>query len=374
MPVALIRTEPSRAYAPLASLTVRLGSAPDCDIVDPAPGVGPVHARLRYVKGAWLLTSADDQRVLVNDEAVPLLHLQDGDVLRLAPQGRPWTFRDRLADTFIAPGMTIAQTWCAHPRFREPGHGPADAEAPDRVVKRGLGLRRADDAERHLRLLARLGGSPHRALARLVDGGLHPHEDAVARWMATRYVQGTVASEAIQEFGLPPARVLPALRDLAAGLAHLHARGVIHRDVAPGNVVLTADGAVLIDFDRALLADEPRATSAGVTGTAGYVAPEEVLEGPGAVTPAVDVYGLCAVGYALLVGHAPAGGEHVLDALSRAARRAVPPAELGVDLPPAFEQALLAGLDPDPTRRPGAATLRATWDDVEQPLHEGGSS
>lgn len=371
MPVAFLRTEPSRAYAPVARLDVRLGSAADCDLVDIAPGVASVHARLRYVKGEWLLAPEDDQRVLVNDEEVPILALQDGDVVRLASRGRPWRFRNRLHDTFIAPGMGIASTWTAHPRFREAGHGPDDVGERAWVIKRGLPLRRAADGDRHLALLARLGGSPHRALARLVEGGLHVHEGVPARWMATRFVEGTVASEAIRPMGLDPAQVLPALRRLAAGVAHLHARGVIHRDVAPGNVVLTDDGAVLIDFDRAVLADGDLAASAGVTGTAGFVAPEEVLEGPSAVTPAVDVYGLCAVAYALLVGHAPAGGDDVLDALSRAARRAIPPGELGVDLPPAFEQALLAGLDPDPAARPDAAALRASWDEVGRPLHEG---
>ncbi len=373
MPVALIRSEPSRAYAPLASLDVRLGSDPDCDVVDPAPGVAPLHARLRYVKGEWLLAPEDDQRVLVGDEEVPILALHDGDVVRLSSSGRAWRFRNRLADTFIAPGMSAASTWTAHPRFREAGHGPDAVPADaDWVVKRGMPLKRAEDAERHLRLLARLGGSPHRALARLVDGGLHPHDGGLARWMATRFVPGTVASDTIKPMGVPVDDLLPALRRLAAGLAHLHARGVIHRDVAPGNVVLTDDdGAVLIDFDRAVLTDADLAASAGVTGTAGYVAPEEVLEGPAAVTTAVDVYGLCAVAYALLVGHPPAGGDDVLDALSRATRRAVPPSELGVSLPPAFEEALLQGLDPDPAARPDAAALRASWDEVERPLHEG---
>ena len=372
MPVSLIRSEPSRAHAPLASLDVRLGSDPACDVVDPAPGVAPLHARLRYVKGEWLLAPEDDQRVLVNGDEVPILALHDGDVVQLSSQGRPWRFRNRLADTFIAPGMTAAATWVAHPRFRDADHGPDAVPADtDWVVKRGLPLKRAEDADRHLVLLARLGGSPHRALARLVDGGLHLHDDGVARWMATRFVEGTVASDAIRPMGLPPGDVLPAMERLAAGLAHLHGRGVIHRDVAPGNVVLTDDGAVLIDFDRAVLADADLAASPGVTGTAGYVAPEEVLEGAGAVTTAVDVYGLCAVGYALLVGHPPAGGDDVLDALSRATRRAVAPRELGIELPPAFEEALLAGLDPRPDARPDAATLRASLTEVERPLHEG---
>lgn len=371
MPVALIRTEPSRAFAPVGSLEVTLGSADRCDIVDRGEGVAPQHARLRYVKGDWLLAAEDGCRVEVNGTSVPLFALHPGDVIRLAPAGGTWTFRDRLADTFVPPGFSLAAIWCAHPAFADESQGPDANPDPTWVVKRALPCRRAEDADRHLALLARLGGAPHRGLARLVDGGLHPHEGVPARWMATRFVEGEVARDAITALGLPAARVLTALQPLAGGLARLHARGVIHRDVAPGNVVLTDDGAALIDYGHACLADGDLASSAGVVGTPGYVAPEEVLEGPAAVTPAVDVYGLCAVGYALLTGAPPAGGANLLDTLSRATRRAVPPSELGVELSEAFERALLAGLDPDPLARPDAATLRADLHAVEHALHEG---
>jgi serine/threonine protein kinase len=202
----------------------------------------------------------------------------------------------------------------------------------------------------------------------LVDGGLHTLDGGTHRWLATRYIEGSVVREVLRADGVSAPRVLSALQPLAAALEHLHARGVIHRDVAPGNVVLTTGGAVLIDYGQAVLADEPLASSAGVVGTPGYVAPEEVLEGPAGVTPAVDVYGLCAVGYAMLTGAPPAGGEHVLDALSRAARPPIPPRDLGVDVPEALEALLLQGLDSDPAQRPDAAGLCAALDAAEASL------
>ncbi len=368
MPVALLRTEPSRAFAPLAARKVSLGSDPSCDIVDRSPGVAPVHARLRYVKGEWLFTSEDDQRVEVGGETVPMMTLRPGDVLRLAPEGAAWTFRNRLANAFVPPGMSIAAAWQAHPEFNSPDHGPASCTDAAWVVKPGAPCRRPEDADRHLTLLARIGGASHPALARLVDGGLHAVDGATNRWLATRYVEGTVVRDALSPAGLSAARVLSVLQPLAAALEHLHARGVIHRDVAPGNAVLTTGGAVLIDYGQAVLADEALASSAGVVGTPGYVAPEEVLEGPAGVTPAIDVYGLCAVGYAMLTGGPPASGEHVLDALSRAARPPISPRELGVDVPELLESLLLRGLEPDPAKRPDAAGVRAALDAAEASL------
>jgi serine/threonine-protein kinase len=378
MPVALLHPAAPRAFAPVPRRGARLGSAPDCDVLDASPGVRAHHALLRYVKGAWLLTAADGLRFEVGGEAHPMLVLRHGDELRLAPGAGRWTFRDRLAGAFVPPGHSLAAAWRAHPDFARgvhdsrrfglapPGAGPERAcsarvqvGGEERFVKRLAPGRREGDDERHLALLTAVGGAPHPALAAVVDGGLEPAAGGVGRWLATLWVPGRTAREVVDAGGLPAARVLALLRALAGGLAHLHARGVVHRDVAPGNVVLGPAGPVLIDYGHAVLRGEPLAPSAGVVGTPGYVAPEEVLEGAAAVTPAVDVYGLAAVGYALLTGAPPAAGEDLLAALSSAARPPAPPREMGVEVPPALEAALLAALDPDPAARPDAAGFRA---------------
>jgi serine/threonine protein kinase len=228
----------------------------------------------------------------------------------------------------------------------------------ERVVWKDLAPAR-DGTGRQQRLLHALREVRHPALACVLEVGI-ARGGRPRPWIATRWVEGTCAREAVAAGGIPLPGVLAVLRALAAGVASLHAAGVVHRDVAPGNVILPpAGGAVLIDFGHAVLAGEPLPESAGVVGTPGYVAPEEVLRGPAAVTTAVDVYGLGAVGYALLTGTAPASGEDVLAALAGAGRLPPRPAELGVELPAAFEAVLFEALAPDPSDRPSAATLAA---------------
>jgi len=246
----------------------------------------------------------------------------------------------------------------------EPSFDPAAAGL--RIVRRG-GVRhvvkswpparsRADLA-RHEELVAILRGLRHPALARVVAGDLG--RDGRSRRLLTRWVEGRAAQEVVESGGLPAGRVVVVLRSAAAGLVCLHAHGVIHRDVAPGNVIISSEGdGALIDFGHAVPLEHDLPPSAGVVGTPGYVAPEEVLRGAVAVTRAVDVYGLGAVGYALLTGTPPALGEDVLDVLAGAARLPTPPSALGIAVPVALERAVLAALAPDPSERPDAATLQ----------------
>jgi serine/threonine-protein kinase len=227
--------------------------------------------------------------------------------------------------------------------------------------------------DRHLHLLASLGGATHPALARVVEGGVARLQGAPMRWIATRWVEGRSARESIEAGGLDAAAALRALKTLASGLAHLHGRGVVHRDLSPGNVILTPAGdAVLIDFGQAFLADSGAAPSRGVVGTPGYVAPEEVREGGGAVSPAADCYGLAAIGYALATGAAPAQGRDVLDVLARAAAAPPSPRDLGVVLPEALEAAILQGLEPRPQARPTAGAFGKALEFSETTIGLGG--
>lgn len=227
------------------------------------------------------------------------------------------------------------------------------------VLKRLPPARAAAADARHLALLDALSRVSHAHLARVVAGGVNRDGERV-RWLATRFVEGTSAKDVVARGGLPPDRTLAVLQAASRGLEHLHAGGVVHRDIAPGNVILRVDGgAVLIDFGNAVLTGRPLPYSAGIVGTPGYVAPEVVVRGAAAVTPAVDIYGLAAVGYALLTGGAPAQGEDLLDTVAGAARPPPRPRDLGVDVSDDFEATLLEALAPDPVVRPDAATLVA---------------
>lgn len=379
MPVAFLSDERGGRYVPAASEPFRLGCDPDSELVDPDEGVSATHAALSYVKGEYVLVATDGCPVRVNDHVVPFMMLRDGDEIRLGPAGGRWEFRHRLEGTYRTPDASLAATWMACPAFHEVDHGPArfgdgpgvegrdparcrrvpdPAGGGDLVVKR-LGLvRDPGEADGFLRVLSAVGGAPHPALASLVDGGLTPAEGGARRWMAARWVPGVTAAQAVARGGVDPLLALGVLRAIAHGLTHLHRRGVVHRDLSPGNVILTPDGgAVLIDFGQAVLASAGAPPSRGVVGTPGFVAPEEVIAGTGIVGPPVDCYGLAAVGYALLTGRPPAEGEDVLERLAGAARPAPAPRDLGVDLPQVLESVLLDALSQDPAERPTAGGL-----------------
>lgn len=138
--------------------------------------------------------------------------------------------------------------------------------------------------------------------------------------------------------------------DLAEALYHAHQRGVIHRDVKPGNVLLASDGRVrLVDFGIAhsLAASAERLTLAGtVIGTLRAMAPEQLTGGP--ITPRTDLYGLGVVLHEALTGRPPYPASSPV-ALADAQRAGPPPLEA---IDPALAAILAACLSHDPTSRP----------------------
>jgi serine/threonine-protein kinase len=138
--------------------------------------------------------------------------------------------------------------------------------------------------------------------------------------------------------------------DLAEALYHAHQQGVVHRDVKPGNVLLSADGRTrLVDFGIAhsLAASTERLTVTGtVVGTLRSMAPEQLSGGP--ITPRTDLYGLGVVLHEALTGRPPYAATSPV-ALAEA-QRAGPPAMPGVD--PALAAVVAGCLAHDPAERP----------------------
>jgi serine/threonine-protein kinase len=124
-------------------------------------------------------------------------------------------------------------------------------------------------------------------------------------YIAMRYVDGVPLARAIPESGLSVQRALPIVEQVASALDYAHARGVIHRDVSAGNVMLEAgDRVTLMDFGIAQARQGSRLTRAGVAvGTLEYLAPEQARGEP--ATAQSDIYALGVLTYELLSGKLP---------------------------------------------------------------------
>jgi len=164
---------------------------------------------------------------------------------------------------------------------------------------------------------------------------------------------------------LPGAFALPRLADAAAGLAALHARGLVHRDVTPRNILLAGATARLGDFGLARAEGATTPAGAGLTpagsavGTLGYLAPE-ILDGRPA-TPAADVYGLAAVAYQALTGTLPRPAGSITELVAAREVPIRPLAETAPTVPTPVAEAIVRALDVDPTRRPTAVELARSF-------------
>jgi eukaryotic-like serine/threonine-protein kinase len=142
----------------------------------------------------------------------------------------------------------------------------------------------------------------HPNVARVYD----LYEDADGPWAVLEYVPGRSLKEIVQKEGpLGPIRTSTVLDQIASALSHLHAHGLVHLDVKPQNLLVTADGTVkLIDFGLAQAAGGRQESIGGSTfGTAAYLAPEQACGEP--VDAATDVYALGCVVYEMLTGRPP---------------------------------------------------------------------
>ncbi len=201
----------------------------------------------------------------------------------------------------------------------------------------------------------------------------HPNVVGVYDWgeadgtyfIVMEYVDGRTLSEVLRDDGpLHPDRVADIGADVAAALGFAHRNGVVHRDVKPGNVILTQAGQVKVaDFGiaRAITAnaDENLTQVGTVMGTATYFSPEQARGDP--VDPRSDIYSLGCVLYELLVGKPPFSGEsQVAIAYKHVQESPVPPRHLNIELPTAIEAIVLKCLAKNPANRyPSAEDLRA---------------
>lgn len=183
----------------------------------------------------------------------------------------------------------------------------------------------------------------HRGVARVLDAEI----DSAEAFLVTELVAGRSLAEQVRAAGpLDPPELAELAEQLHDALAVVHRAGVLHRDLTPGNVMLTDDGPVLIDFGIAQSIEDSRVTSAGlVAGTPGYVAPE-LLAG-GEPSAAGDWWGWAVLLTFAATGRSPFGRGSARVVLARA--RAGDADLDGLD--PRTAAALHSALAPEPWRR-----------------------
>ena len=199
--------------------------------------------------------------------------------------------------------------------------------------------------------LAVLSGMRHPALVGVRDSGV---DDEGRPFVVMDFVEGQSLAARLRDgvLSVPAAIRLGAV--LADALAHVHARGIVHRDVKPGNVLLDGEGRPqLTDFGIARLIDATRVTATGlVVGTAAYMAPEQVRGE--VVGPPADVYALGLLLLEAVTGRREFEGGALESAIARLHRDPVVPPEIPEPLGSAIRRMTAT----DPARAPGGVGCR----------------
>ena len=207
----------------------------------------------------------------------------------------------------------------------------------------------------------------HPNIVQVFDFGLD--EASGRHYIVMEYIHGRSGAEILrEETRLGVADTLELVDGACRGLAHAHRMGVIHRDVKPGNIMRSDDGAVkLADFGiaKAMVGQMSQITQAGsVLGTAAYLAPEQASGAE--VGPAADLYGLGVVTYQLLAGRLPYDANSLTE-LAMMQQREFPIRleEVTADVPPALASAVEKALALRPEERYASA------DEMRAALHDG---
>jgi serine/threonine protein kinase len=195
-----------------------------------------------------------------------------------------------------------------------------------------------------------------RADARLLAGVEHPNVVRVYSWLPVhehhylvmQYVSGGSLADLLKRDGpLDWQRAARYAADVGEGLVEVHARGIVHRDVKPANILWdpVKDEALLTDFGVGARLDDP----AAVAGSIPYMAPEAF---EGRVAPSLDVYSLASTLFYLVTGSTPFAGPQISD-YTQQIRRGLPDTDPRcAGIPEPLERIIRAGLTPDPARRP----------------------
>jgi serine/threonine-protein kinase len=259
----------------------------------------------------------------------------------------------------VIAGTRLADRYVLLDRIGDGGMGSvwqaSDAVLGRPVAIKVLAAQLSDDAEfrqrfrREARAAARLD---HPSITQVYDYGEIDQPDGVLQFLVMELLTGTTLASRLVHGPLPVTEVAGIGAQVADALASAHRSGVVHRDVTPGNIMLTQTRVKVLDFGISTVTGDASMTVAGQTlGTPAYLAPERVQGLP--ATPAVDVYALGAVLYNAVTGRSPFQGSWTEQAHAHV-HQPVPDLDL---VPDPLRRVLAACLSKWPDDRPSAAQL-----------------
>lgn len=227
-----------------------------------------------------------------------------------------------------------------------------------KLMRPGLGDRLAARFHAERQILATLD---HPGIVRLLDGGTTPHG---APYLVMEYVRGARLDDHCRTRTVSFRDRARLVLEIARAIAYAHDQGILHRDLKPSNILVGPTGEPKItDFGlaRFAAADTPTLTDPGnFLGTLGYMAPEQILGGPGRNGPGIDVYALGVILYGLAAGRLPFDPELPLQGYVRAAHEEPPSLRrLDPTIPRNLDTIVRKALNPNPADRFASASAFA---------------
>jgi serine/threonine-protein kinase len=269
----------------------------------------------------------------------------------MEPNEPPRVFSERYELNHLIARGGMAEVYRAHDRL-------LDRPVALKVLFPELSVDRSF-VERFRREAQAAANLSHPNIVPVFDWG----EDSGTYFIVMEFIDGRPLSSILKSAGpLSADRTADIGAHVAAALGYAHKHGVIHRDVKPGNVLITDEGQVKVtDFGiaRAINTEESLTQTGAVMGTATYFSPEQA-EGVG-VDARSDIYSLGVVLFEMMTGRPPFLGDTPVAVASKHVRDHPPaPRELNPSIPPTFEAIILKAMAKDPAHRYATAEeLRA---------------
>jgi hypothetical protein len=224
--------------------------------------------------------------------------------------------------------------------------------------------------ERFQREARAAAGLSHPNIVAVFDSG----SDDGTQYIVTELVEGETLADRLRRDGpMPQAEAVAVAADIARALAAAHERGLIHRDIKPGNVMLPPDGRVkVVDFGIARAAGSDTLTNTGVVlGSTAYLSPEQASGQP--ADERADLYALGCVLYEMLTGRVPFSADTPIATMYRHVNEEPPPPSTFAPIPSELEDIVMRALEKDPKRRfASASELEAAL--LAVPLGRGGDT